>query len=359
MRRRVPATLLTAIVLASSLAACSDDDDVSGRPAWGAGSAPSEPAPASSPTPDLRAATLAGDLASTVAARARYFPAGNVAEFVTAGSDVGTLADLGCFAAADDNGPNPQTPVDCSQPHLGEKFASVSMDDTWPADISAYVEGGAARERWISWGDAQCAQMLSQAIGGDGAVARALGVDGPLHPTFDGFYGWGINREQWDAGTKATECWIVATGDAPPSGRWSSTLLSSDRPNEVSYCQAGGGSGTNVDVRCDKPHWLEWTFATDVLPALGQQFVNSVDPNNPTDEQYQVINQFCGRALVPLTGSQRDDLRMLGYFGASSWGVGGRYLVWCTIAPADPALEVAGSAIGVGDAQLQFTPYPG
>jgi hypothetical protein len=294
MRRRSSAQLFTAVVLAATLSACSEDDS-SGNDPWSAGapaSSEAPAAPAAAPTPDLRAAELVADLEPTAGARARAFPAGDVAEVLTSEGEAGSLQDLGCFAAADGNGPNAATPVDCAQPHLGETYASVPMDDSWPADYAAYTEGGAARERWLAWADAQCANMISQAVAGDGAINRALGVDAALHPSWDGLYGFTLPRDQWEAGTHVTHCWVVATGDAPPSGRWVSTLLSAARPNEVSFCDAGGGNSTMIEVRCDQPHWREWTFSTDALPALGQEFVNSVDPNNPTDEQYLVLDQF-------------------------------------------------------------------
>jgi Septum formation len=360
MQRRSSVQLLSVIALVV-LSACSEAPAIEGANSFGA---PSPTTESTSATPaaaqaDLRAAAdFVQGLEPTVGARSRAFPAGNVEEVLTAGGEVGSLQDLGCFAAANENGPNTSTPVDCAQPHLGETFASVPMDDTWPTDYAAYAEGGAARERWLTWADAQCVQMVSRAVDGDGAIARALGVDGPLHPTWDGYYGFSLPREPWDAGTRVTHCWAVANGDVPPRGRWLPTLLSASRPNEVSFCIAGAGGDTTQDVRCDQPHYLEWTFAADVGQALGQSFVNSVDPDNPTTEQNQVFEQFCTRAMTALVGVRRDDLRMLGYSGASSWGVGGRYVLWCTIVPADTTQQVSGSAIGLGDAPLQLTPYP-
>lgn len=267
----------------------------------------------------------------------------------------GTLVTLGCYTS-DTNTPDDATSVDCSQPHATEVYAALDMDDSWPDDWAQYDADTDTHDRWRAWAIAGCNKMAEQAAGGDG-IAAALGLpDNGAAVPMGQFSGMFIlpSRAEWENNQHITMCALRSANGAQVAGSWPSKLLSADRPTEVSGCLAGEDSQV---VTCDQQHWLEDVFWFNASDALDQAFVDGLDVTAVTDEQWATLDEACGRAEAAVIGQERDDLRMYSNVNPDSWNaIPGLHPVMCSVTPADKALDMIGSAIGLGDGEAQLVP---
>jgi len=344
---------VTAVAAASSLlvlilAGCDDSgSQITAPPAVGNG--------AEAPDERVVSASMDGFLAAG-SARRRSFPATAFSGDEASGTEGATVEDLGCFFVGSQFGPNRGSDVFCDTIHTFEKYGAITMDETWPADFEAYTPGTEDYERWTAWADGHCANLLAEANQTD-AVAAALGVDSPVLPYWTGWYGYQIPKDLWDTGTRVTHCW-VSSNDEFVTGRWVSNLMTADKPDEISLCYRKIDSQTVDQVTCSEPHFLETVFIVDSLSALGQDFVDNLDPAARTEEQRLAMDSFCQRSEAQVIGTLRDDLKIRSSVSPESWGVDGQYFVFCGIAPEDVTQQVTGSSIGLGDGELVLTPRP-
>ena len=354
MRLATLATHLSAAALILVVAGCRDTDDADI-------SAPGPLDPGSAEAAEDKAIAASLDNALAVeppSKRLNVFPENSVSDAQPLGaSEEATLEDLGCFFVAGENGPNKGSDVECELPHGSEKYGKITMDESWPAEYAAYKGQSEVYERWFAWADAQCAELLSEAVGGE-PVRSALGVDAPILPAWTGWYGEVLPEDLWNAGSRVTHCWVAAEPGVMVSGRWVSRLMSSDRPDELSMCWAKTDAETVAQTACSQPHFAEMVFFVDALSAVGQEFVDGVDPAARTDEQRAVLDELCGRSEPLLLGTVRDDLRIRSSVNPASWGIDGQYMVWCGVAPEDPTQQVTGSSLGIMDGELVLTPKP-
>jgi hypothetical protein len=356
---------LVAAVLAGSLAllglaglaGCGDDDD---PPVDTVPRVPSVSAPGPGRPHD---GALPGSLAASLAKVPEVVPKDAVSDARGASGGgatrSGQVADAKCFARtqpADPDKVDQSTGVDCAELHAAEVYASIPMD-SWPAELDAYTTSGETHDKWVQWAWSQCGQRLQHVTGAD-QIAATLGLaDSYVSPDADLGYTIWIPEYAWTHGDRRTDCVAYAYDGIRAAGEWVPTLLSAARPEIFPSCVAADGDDY-LYVPCSQRHFREFTFYFNVRDVLGQDFVDGVDPDTITDEQYAAMDQLCGGTESQLLGRERDDLKVYSLTSSYLWPVGetDRYLVRCEIVPEHlgDGQEVAGAAIGIGDGQLQF-----
>jgi hypothetical protein len=351
MRRRALSTVLSALVLGSALAACSDDS-----------SDPDESAPSAMAARDSHE-TSQVSARSAAAVAAPEAPLGLVADATPRiqarsarlGAEA-TAGDFGCFTDASPV-PSPASIVDCAEAHGSEQYGVLPMDGSWPEDYEAYAEGTETGTLWRAWAGRAC-DALQQQVNGSDPVAAALGLgDASVYPGGFTANGFAIpTRSAWAAGDRNTYCVAFTVGDHQAEGSWTPLLMSAERPDALTVCK-GYVAGEYVVVPCSEQHWREEAFFVNATAVLDQAFVDSVDPAAVTDEQWAALDEVCARGEEAVIGADRDDLKLYSDVVEGFWGdTPGWYPVNCGIVPEDGTLDMVGTAFGVGDGDIVLVP---
>lgn len=350
MRRRA-LIYISALALSAALVACSDDDPApseSDPPAAEARDAHETSRLAAEsggdrPVPALPQGTVA-DIPRQVVARSARLDAEAVP------------GDFGCFAEAplvEESVPE----VDCAGPHSAERYGTLAMDSSWPDDYDEYDKGTENFDRWAAWAGPACNRLMQQVNGSD-PIASALGLDeATVYPhTYTYNVGATPDRQEWEAGDRNTYCVSFTFGGHEAPGIWTPLLISPERPDPLSIC-IGYEDGAWPQVPCSEQHWREEVFFVNATGVLDQAFIDSVDPTAVTDEQYATLDEVCGSAEEAVVGAARDDLLFFGDVHPDYWGDdAGWYPINCGLVPTDPSLDLVGSALGVGDGDLELVP---
>lgn len=344
--RRQAIALLTALTLSASLAACSDDD-------------PEPDNESDTPVAQARDSHETSRLAATEGeATGPDAPQGvaDIAPGLVARSArleaEGVLADeVICYYVPD---PKPSDLVDCADAHGMELYGSLPLDDSWPDDYDAYEAGTKTGDLWQAWALRGCSALQMEANGSEGLGNAVGGTVFPGAFAVSGFVS--PSRAAWEAGDRNTYCVVYTTEGRTASEVWTPLLLSADRPDELGLCK-GYGDGTWPVVPCSEQHWREEIFFVNAPDVLDQAFIDSVDPTAVTDEQWAAMDAVCDSGRAEVIGADRDDLVFYSDVHEGWWGdTAGWYPINCGLVPADSSLDMVGSAIGVGDGDIELVP---
>lgn len=347
-------SLATVVALAAALAACDDGPQQGSQP---------EARGSIGPAPDSHAVSRTfavppdAALPSPPETDGLTFgvPQQAIARSAKVDADV-SVGDFGCFTDPSP-APDPATAVDCAESHATEQYGVLGMDEFWPADYEAYDAGTQTGNVWRAWASSNCDALLQQVNDLD-ELAETLGLT-EATVRASGFVANGFalpTRTEWNDGMHRTYCTVRATADHEAAGLWAPTLVSADMPDALTVCK-GFADGETTVVPCSEQHWREEAFYVNAADLFDQSFLDSVDPQNVTDDQWATLDEVCARSEELVVGAQRDDVKLYSDVVAGYWGdEPGWYPLNCGIVPEDSAMDLVGSAVGVGDGELQQVP---
>jgi len=290
-------------------------------------------------------------------------------------ADVAELSAGVCIAKdiADENdrGPDLDSIVDCSEPHvyeivelvdLPEKALSGKTDKeklanrkdlaTWPTGEEE-EEPTSQKIAYYEFTETACVDEYIRVSGlGDVSVNGVDAKDGNVAPALEaGFHQW-INvtpGDRWLDGDRQLICSFrfgdVAPGsyeESPPARSVTSetdkalftTMGSSDLPAELRSCDE-----TN---HCDRQHGSETLFHFDAASVLDEKFVKGIDPEKPTDQQLEELARTCEDAVPSLLGDDfgQRDITVEAFVG-EPWVDDYYKTVGCEVVPTDTTKDFA------------------
>lgn len=310
-----------------------------------------------------------------------------------------------CIAGeVDDEGdkvPDIHSVVDCAEPHVYEILALVDL----PAEVlggetdeeklanraelaapTGTGEASAAKAAYTAFAEEECLDATVDAAGWGSMSLQGVGADdAQLQPVALGMAPvwfsvmpeeeWLDGQTQLVCSARFSEPRLSSTGQTvplpaatPASSPDDQPLLShyatQDFPVELRQCELAASDGTRSYLPCDSEHYAEFLFTYDAGAVLGADFVNGVDPAQPTDEQYAALDKVCTDVLGELLpGYDADTFKGLAELGTQGWGTrdAGYYQGQCTVAAKD-SLNFnlpAGSLMGTDGAGVEPVPYEG
>ncbi|GAA0618224.1 hypothetical protein GCM10009547_20640 [Sporichthya brevicatena] len=337
------ASVTSALALSLTLSACGDDDDP-------------DPVTQSSAAPSASASA-----ASSAAAT----PAGGDHPLV------GT-----CYTESSSSGPVRSSKVDCAQPHSAEVFAVIPNADELSKIRDLYKDTNSPeRQAWRIWAEKACGQAFMRATGTT-EWAKAIGLDPAtqwVRPTsWTGIWTFSLSTvDEWAAGERVTLCTARAadlfagiTADDPKvpqvAGPWIQKIGAGPVPSVYNACKVYVAEGQPLkNARCEDPHWLEYAFDFDAADVFDDAFIQGLDPNNVTDEQWKTLDAVCAKAEAAVLGRERDEVRLTADVSEAVWNqkVWGQSLhaVSCVIRAEDSEhYDVVGSVVGIGDGEIKL-----
>ncbi len=223
------------------------------------------------------------------------------------------LAPGTCLADYNGSDSNRESIVDCSIDHTFDVYATA----TWPGMDAAIAaadpavvfdaihaeEASDTSDAYWTWAYEECSARFLDYIGlADVTIGGQSSQDLRLLPAGRWDYDYSLTtRDEFVSGDHSTLCsitWFDQTGTtitvAHDAGETLSTLLSNFTP-ELQGCFT---RDTQADVKysdtnCTEPHNGQYLMYFDMVPALGADFVRSMDPETTIFPDYEPLDAFC------------------------------------------------------------------
>jgi len=235
-------------------------------------------------------------------------------------------------ADANDRAPELSSVVDCSQPHVYEVLAVIDLPAAALAgetqqeklanrtDLATVDQKkpSSRKRAFTSFTDRRCAIALQEFAGYDAVElgstdARAAMVVPVLAGSVTVPWVNVSPKEQWlnderqaicsarfsaaqkPGSTAAAPAKSVSSTDSKPIIAKASTP---HLPVSLRQCTSYDAKGTRTLTSCDRRHYSEILFNFSAKAVMGQEFVDAVDPDSLTDEQYAELDKICAPALA-------------------------------------------------------------
>jgi len=253
-----------------------------------------------------------------------------------------------------DKAPDLKSVVDCSKPHIYEINAVIELPATAltgstvkaklanRTDLAApSVKGEDSAERlsYLKFSEEACENAMRKATGFDAlaiggkasSVARIMpplrgaeAVWRNLSPKAD----WATGKRQLVCSSRFSQARksSESVGPGPVSSADGnpvmSTLLSTDFPVERRQCVAFDKDDKRSLAACGEQHYGEILFSFDAKAVIGSDFVNAVNRESPSDEQYAALDRACGNAIGQFIDAAYDksQLGARAELGEQGWG---------------------------------------